>query len=309
MHPALQNTFFPLFPCWLLIETFSSVVCRVFANLKTLNEYKTQNPLSKKSSSIIFYLWLYVYKKQDCHTSLRWVNVSPALGSWSVCWDRKKICNCFKLIPLAVTLFGRLWQTNSEANLKISRTLPPFPLTLTGPICPHLTLEPWAASSMWRACVASVLSNVSACTTVRARQCVHTGRGSAALQLRQLLFVQCSATRSSINSPFCGSNWITANRGKQIQIKTKVYPSSPLYLPSFVARLYKCCNINRNIQQGEYQWCHIGAALPEGTFQLQYWTCAVSVVILTVVKSLLGKVCCWFVVWWADSYCALFPYR
>lgn len=157
-------------------------------------------------------------------------------------------------------------------------------------------------------CGALVLRLRSA-TSVHARQCVHTGRGSAALQLRQLLFVQCSATRSSINSPFCGSNWITANRGKQIQIKTKVYPSIPLYLPSFVARLYKCCNINRNIQQGEYQWCHIGAALPEGTFQLQYWTCAVSVVILTVVKSLLGKVCCWFVVWWADSYCALFPYR
>lgn len=75
-------------------------MCRVSANLKTLNEYETQNPLSKKSSSIIFYLWLYVYKKQDCHTSLRWVNVSPALGSWSVCWD----C-CVKRSVIVLNLF------------------------------------------------------------------------------------------------------------------------------------------------------------------------------------------------------------
>lgn len=94
-------------------------------------------------------------------------------------------------------------------------------------------------------------------------------------------------------------------------MKTKVYPSCPLDLPSFVARLYKCCNINSNIQQGEY---HIGAALPKSTFQLKYWASAVQQrlsvsVILTVVKSLLGKVCCWcVVVWWADSSCALFPY-
>lgn len=223
------------------------------------------------------------------------------LGSWSVCWE----C-CVRRSLIVLNLVRSQLRCLEDCDREILKQtwkslehfhhFPP----LFRHIYPHLALEPWAASSVWRACVASALSNN-----------VHIGCRSVALQLRQLLFVQCSAVRSSINSPFCGTNWITANRGTQILRKTKVYPSSPLYLPSFVARLYKCWNINSNIQPGEYQWYHIGAALPERTFQLQYWTCAVqqrlsAFVILTVAKSLLGKVCCCFVVvWWADSYCAV----